>query len=816
MNDLRFALRQLLKNPGFTCAAVLCLALGIGATTGIFSVVNAVLLRPLPYAEPERLVRLYTEFPSFPNGGLRRFSFATPEYLDLKREATSWQNLESWNNNGVNIAGEQEPTRATASFVTGGMLSMLGVTPLAGRIIMPADDDPSAPLTVNISAGLWQRAFGGDKKLIGREILVNGTKCTVIGVMPHDFRFPPGEMDAPELWLPNQINPARLGSRSDHSLNVVGRLKPGVTLDQARAELDSIVKHAGELAAANSHTFATNEHTLVAHGLHDEVVRSVKPALRMLMGAVCFVLLIACVNVANLLLARAEARQREIAIRGALGAGLPQLARQFIIEGLVLSAAGAVLGLLLAQGGLQLVKSASEASIPRASEIALDARVFFFAIAICVATGIAFGLTPLLHLARQNLQGALKSAAASTTGTAATQRFRHGLVVSELALALVLLIGTGLMLRAFWNLQQVRAGFDPSGVATAYLALPRLTYPNDQVRMNFWTRLEERLKTLPGIESVALTTGLPPVKNAFFNTTEIEGFVPVPGGPVQNVDFPQTVSKDYFKTFGVRLVEGRLFDERDSAGAPDVAIVNQMMARTFWANESPIGRRLRRGLGGTNVWCTVIGVVEDVKNHGLAMPTGTEVYYSLGQTYARGDGRFHIAMRSRSSPSAVIRALRHEVREQDPSLPLARIRTMDEVVSAAQSRPRFLTLLLTLFSSAALALAAVGIYGVISYSVAQRTKEFGLRLALGAQVGDVLSLVLRRGMLLALVGIVVGLAGAFGLTRFLSTLLYGVAPTDPTTFIAVSLLLSGVAFLACYIPARRATKVDPMVALRYE
>jgi len=817
LQDLRFAVRQLLKNPGFTCVAVLCLALGIGATTAIFSIVNAVLLRPLPYAEPHRLVRLYTEFPTFPNGGLRRFPFSIPEYLDLKRDAKSWDAIEGWTLRGVNLAGDQEPTRATASFVTGGMLRMLGVNPLYGRLVTPADDEPSAPLTANISYGLWKRVFGGDRSIVGREILLDGSKCTVVGVMPPGFRFSPDEINPPEVWVPSQINPARAGGRSNLGFLVLGRLKPGVTLDQGRAELNSYVKFSQETAAGNTHSFHTNAHTIVTHGLHDETVRSVKPALRMLLGAVCFVLLIACVNVANLLLARAEARQREIAIRGAMGASLRRLTVQFVTEGLVLSLAGAALGLLLAQGGLELVKTASEASIPRASEIGLDARVFLFAIAICVVTGIVFGLTPILHLAKQNLQGALKSAAASTTGATGTQRFRHTLVVSELALALMLLIGTGLMLRAFWKLQQVNGGFEPANLITASIALPRATYPNDPSKMSFWSRLEERLATLPGVERAALASTLPPREATSYTDTEIEGFVPVEGGPVQNVDFYQTVSKDYFKTLGIRLIEGRVFDERDGTGAPDVAVINQTMARTFWGNDSPIGRRVRPG-GGTNVWCTIIGVVEDVKNHGLDKPTGTELYLSRGQTYAQGDRIFYVylAVRSSNNPSTAINTLRRELRDLDPALPLARIRTMDDVVYAAQSRPRFLTLLLTLFSGVALVLAAVGIYGVISYSVAQRTREFGVRMALGAQRGDVLHIVLGRGLLLTLIGVVMGLGGAFALTRFLSTLLFGIAPTDPGTFVAVALLLSAVAFFASYIPARRATKVDPMVALRYE
>jgi putative ABC transport system permease protein len=814
MQDLKYGARMLLAKPGFTAVAVLTLALGIGATTAIFSVVNTVLLRPLPYAHSDRLVRVYTEFPNFPDGGLRRFWASAPEYLDIKREAKSWDSVDGWVNSGVNLAGQADPVRATASFLTGGLLPSLGVSPLLGRAITPADDDPAAPLTADISYGLWQRAFGGDPHIIGREALLNGRKATIIGVMPKDFHFPPGEVDTPDVWVPIQIDPAKPGSRSSHFLSLLGRLKPGVTITQAQSELDALVQEWGKLDTMNAHYLSPKNHPLVSYPFQEEVVRGVRSALLMLLGAVALVLLIACVNVANLLLVRAEGRQREVAIRSAMGAGIARLVRQFVTEGVILSLLGATLGLALAYGGLHLVKTTAAISIPRATEIGIDPRVLLFTLALSVFTGVFFGMAPLFHLVVSNLHEALKSAGGATTVGAEAKRFRHGLVVVELALALMLLIGTGLMVRAFWKLQEVDAGFDPHHVLTMSVALPGAVYGDNAKVLSFWTRLQDRISSLPGVKAGAIATGLPPLRQLNANDTQIENFVQVKGGPIQNVDFWQIVTKDYFQAAGVRLIEGRLFDERDGPGAPNVAIVNQTMARTFWNHQSPIGRRVRPGF--TDPWCTVIGVVADVKNAGLDKPAGTELYLPFNQPQGLGNNRFSILVRSVGDPTSLIGGLRHEVRDLDPALPVANVRTMDEVMTAAQSRPRFLTTLLTLFSSAALILAAVGIYGVIAYSVAQRTKEFGLRMALGAERGDLLKLVVGQGLILVGAGVLLGLGGALSFTRFLSSLLYGVRPTDPITFSVVPLILGAVALLASYLPARRATKVDPMVALRYE
>ena len=466
------------KNPSFTAAAVLCLALGIGATTAIFSVVNAVLLRQLPYAHADRLVRVFTEFPNFPNGGLRHFWVSPPEYLDLKRDAMGFEAVEGWANFGVNLAGASEPVRSTAGFVTGGLLPMLGVTPIQGRLLSPQDDAANAPLTAVISYGLWQRAFGGEASVLGRDIRMNGNPCTVVGIMPRGFAFPPGELDPPELWVPLQIDPARPGGRGSHYVNVLALLKAGTGTVQAQAEMTRYAQHSADTLGAANHPFHPKNHPIVLAGFQEEIVKGVRRAMLVLLGAVGFVLLIACVNVANLLLARAEARRREIAVRAAIGAGLGRLLQQFVIEGVLLSLTGALFGILLAFGGLRLLVASNAGSIPRVAEIGIDWQVLLFTLAISVATGVAFGLAPVVHVRTATLHDTLKATVGRATGAVAANRFRAVLVVSELALALILLIGSGLMVKAFWKLQEVNAGMNPNHLLTMRLSLPSVTYRN--------------------------------------------------------------------------------------------------------------------------------------------------------------------------------------------------------------------------------------------------------------------------------------------------------------------------------------------------
>ncbi len=799
---------MLLRNPGFTAAAIACLALGIGATTAIFSVVNAVVLKPLPYRDSDRLARLYTDFPGFHGRGLFKFWISAPEYKELKRDLRVFESLDAWSNTGVNL-GANEPVRVTASMVSGGLLRSLGVQPLRGRLHTAEDDAFGVARNIVISYGLWQRGFGGDPRIEGRRVKMNGIDCTVVGVMPSGFHFPPGESDPPEVWAPLQIEPTR--GRGNHYLSVIGRLKPGVTLESARQDIQRVVDASGAAASPGFHVLHPKTHPVKAYSMHEEVVGGVRRAMTVLLAAVVFVLLIASLNVANLLLARSESRRREIAVRRAVGADTPALLRQFLIEGLLLSAIGAAIGLALAYGGLRLILRIDPASIPRVDEIGIDWRVLLFTALVSAGTGVFFGLAPVAQVTAGRVGDALKTAAGRVTGTLHGAWVRKAMVAGELALALVLLIGAGLMVRAFWNLQAVDAGIRPEGVVTMRLSLPQGGYTNEQAAQ-FWPRLHERLAGIPGVRSATLMAGLPPVRPLNANDTEIEGFVPRPGGPTQNVDFYQFAGPRFFETLGIRLLEGRFFDERDGPNAPLVVVVNHTLANTFYPGRSPLGRRLRPS--GDPRWRTIIGVVADVKNAGVDQPAGTELFVPYAQIPSFRT--VWVALRAAGDPMAVVNAARREIRELDPALPVAQVRTLESVIASAQARPRFLTLLLTLFSAVALGLAAVGIYGVISYSVAQRTNEFGIRMAMGAQRRDVLAMVLGQGLMLGAAGVGAGAAGALLLTRFMRGLLFGIDSVDAVTFASMAAMLAGVAVAAVLAPAFRATRVDPIVALRYE
>lgn len=814
MRDLQFALRLLVRSRGTTTAAVICLALGIGATTAIFSIVNSVILRPLGYREPAGLVRLYTEFPGFPGGGLRRFATSPPEFLDLRRDLKSWSHLEAWVSTGTNLGGGSEPVRVSTAYVSGGMFEMLGVSPAKGRTLSQQDDRPDAPQTAIISHGLWLRAFGGDPAIVSKEVRIDGQVASIVGVMPPGFQFPPGETDSPELWSSLQIDPAKPGPRSRHYLSILGRLKPDVPLTRARQEIDQMVSSTGENASEGNHLFHPKNHPVVSYALHDEVTGGIRNALYALLGAVGFVLLIACGNVANLLLARAEGRQREIAIRTAMGADAGALLRQFLLEGLLLSLIGAALGLVLAFGGLRLITTFGAGRIPRAAEITIDPTVLAFTLGLSMLTGVFFGLAPLLHRFSRTIGESLKAAGGRTTASLEANRFRRAMVVGELGLALMLLIGAGLMVRTFWKLQSVDIGMQTHNIVTMRIALPQAAYPNAQRVMQFWQQLLERTNRLPGVVSATRITGLPPVRALNANDTQIEGWVRRPDGPLQNIDYYNVVGDRFLETTGARLIEGRMFDERDGETTPAVVVINQTMARAHWPNQSPLGKRVRPGF--TDPWRTIVGVIADVKNAGIDKPAGTELYLPFRQA-----GNFRgrdaiLAVRTHGHPLDIVSAVRREIAALEPGIPVSQIRDMDEVVGLAQARPRFLALLLAMFSAVALTLAALGIYGVMSYAVAQRTSEFGVRMAIGAQQKDVLSMMLGEGLWLGLAGVLVGAVGAAAITRYVSGLLYGVNPLDPATFLVTASGLTVIILLACYIPARRATKVDPMTALRYE
>jgi putative ABC transport system permease protein len=813
VRDLRYAARMLRRSPGFTAAAVMCLALGIGATTAIFSVVYTVLLRPLPYAHSEQLLRVYAEGNATGSLDALKFWLSGPELFALKREARSFELVDGWLKGGANITGAQEPFRPVVGYLTGGLMEGLGVNPVRGRLLTPADDEPSAPLTAVLAYSTWQGSFGGDESIIGRDIFFSGRKCTIVGVMPPGFQFPPGDTDPPALWTAFQLDPVKPGSPFSHYLNVVARLKPGVGVEGARGEMTALVKRLDEEGAAAHFGLGPGRHRVALVPLQGDVVGGARTALLILLGAVAFVLLIACVNVANLLLARAESRRREIAVRKAIGAGLGTLARQFVTEGVLLSLAGSVVGLAIAFGGIRALVATQAGNIPRASEIGINWTVLGFTLALSFLTGIAFGLAPVAHVIASNLQETLRASNARTTATPTASRFRRALAASELALALVLLIGTGLMIRAFWRLQQVDIGLNPHHVLTLTTTLPSGLYPQKERVTQFWSDLQQRVSVIPGVVSVSMVGDLPPVQPVVSNTTPIEGWRPSPDRPAMEIDFFQIVGPRYFETMGIPLIEGRFFDERDGPES-HVVIINQTLARIVFGNASALGHRMQPN--GPPTWYTIVGVVGDVKNNGLEKPAGTEMYRPFLQEGGGSLRSGFLTVRTNGNASAMAGPVRAQIRSLDASLPISKVRELDDVISAAESRPRLLTVLLSVFAGVALVLAAIGTYGVISYSVTQRTNEFGIRLALGAERGDILGIVLGQGLRLAVAGLLAGAIGALLLTRFLSGVLFGISAVDPLTFATMAGVLAAVTVIACYIPARRATKVDPVIALRYE
>ncbi len=802
--DLRFGIRMLLKRPGFTAVTVLTLALGIGANSAIFSVVNSVLLRPLPFAEPERLV--YVEGSDL-RDGTKGGSICAPDFLDFRAQNHVFERLSAVQSLSYTVTGDGSGSeRIPSARVSSNFFETLGVTALAGgRAFLAEEEQDGHNGVAVISYGLWQRRYGSDPKIVGQTIALNGQNATIIGITPASFEYP----RTAQLWTPIAFNAKQMSARRSHFLNAIGRLKQGASLEQAQAEMNSIAREL-EKQYPESNTNYGAGLTL----LPERTVGELRRTLLVLLVAVGFVLLIACANVANLSLARGASRSREIAIRAALGASRARVVRQLLTESVLVALFGGALGLLLAMWGVDLLVSLSPENLPRVKEVTTDWHVLGFTLLISLLTGVLFGLAPALSTSKTNLSETLKEGGRGTAGTS-RQRLRSLLVVSEVALSLILLIGAGLLIKSFIRLSQVDPGFKPANLLTMQLSLTRAKYPKDEQRAGFYSQLMQRIESLPGVEAAGTVSELPlsgQENDTFFN---IEGQPAVAFGSAENDSNVRIVSPDYFRAISIPLMKGRAFDNRDAQDAPKAIVVNESFVRRYLPNDEPIGKRLTIDFG--DPWKgEIVGVVGSVRHTSLSQEQpNSEMYVCDLQTPPFA---MNLVVRAAGAgdPTQLTAAIRNEVQSLDKDIPLYNVKTMEQRVSESASQPRFRTLLLGIFAGLALLLASIGIYGVISYSVTQRTHEIGLRVALGAQTRDVLRLVIGQGMSMALIGIGIGLAGAFIVMRLMSSFLFGVSANDPVTFIAVSLLLMGVALLACYIPARRATRVDPMIALRYE
>ena len=809
--DLRYGARMLWTHPGFTLVAVLALALGIGANTAIFSVVNTILLRALPYKNAERLVTIYGSGSQSPDG---RAPLSYPDFLDYKTQAKTLHHAAAYQQIGTTLTIDSEPERFFGAEVTADLFPLLGAEPEVGRVFTEEEDRPGAPPVIVISHQLWQQRFNSDPNIIGREIRRGSRSATVVGVMTPGFKFPV-QAEKADFWLPlvaetARISASTLTSRDSRFLPVIARLRPGVTLEAASAEMDTLARGIEQQFPA---THTGNRIRLVS--LHDDVVGDIRPALLVLLGAVGFVLLIACANVANLLLARAAARGKEIAVRTALGASRARIVRQLLTESLLLALAGGALGLLLAWWGIDLISTAIPADVPRAAEISLDGRVLAFTIAVSVLTGIAFGLVPALQASKFDLNGALKEGGRGSTAGGRRNRVRGLLVVSEVALSLVLLIGAGLLIKSFIQLLSANPGYDTARALSVTLPLSRSKYAEPEQQAAFLQQVIERTKALPGVEAIGATNQLPLGNRELRNTFRIENRPPpAPGQRLAARN--EIVSDNYFRAMNIPVLRGRAFTDADAKDAPQVIIINDTLARRYFPNEDALGKRILIEDENNDPLPPreIVGVVGSVRHNGLDEKEYPEYYEPFLQT---PDPQVVLVVRSiGADPASLAPSVRGVVKEIDKDQVVWEMRTMRERVAQSVAPRRFTMVLLGGFAFVALTLASVGIFGVMNYTVTQRTNEIGIRLALGAQERDVLRLVVGQGMMIVLVGVVVGLLGAFAVTRLMASLLYEVSATDPLVFAGVAVLLAGVALAACLIPARRAMKVDPMIALRYD
>ncbi len=797
IKDIRYGVRGLLKRPGFTAIALVALALGIGANTAIFSLVNAVVIRPLPFPDPDRLVWVYG---NIRNGGSRA-SVSPPDFLDYRSQNKTFEQFAASGTQplAVNLTGSGEPERVSASAVTGNYFDTFGVTPAIGRTFTIDNEKPGSDQVTVLSHAFWQKRFGGDTDIVGKTITLDSKSYQILGVMPAGVSFP----QSAELWIPmNFDGDPDMKIRKAHFLRPIGRLKPGVTLTQAQADTDMI---AGRLE--QQFPESNTGWNLRLLSLREQLVGGTRTMLFVLFGAVGFVLLIACANVANLLLVRAAARQKEIALRTALGASRLRIMRQMLTESLLLSILGGALGALLAVWGVQLLVTLSADSLPPTVNVTIDPNVLAFTFAISILTGLLFGLAPAFRTAKVNLIDSLKDGARGTEGTL-RNRTRSLLVVFESAIAVVLLIGAGLLVRSLIALQRVDPGFDSNNVLTLRIDLPRQKYAGEGKPAKFFEELETRVSSIPGVQTVGLITELPMSGQLNDLPFTVEGRPPVTVDQAFDADF-RLVNQHYFNALHIPLLRGRNFTEQEVREGKPVTLVSQQLVDTVFPNEDPMGKRLISAIGGTAF--EIIGVVGDIRHRSLQRPPFPAMYFPT-----LNSNRMNLVVRTQNDPLSIVGAVRQQVQALDRDQPISAVKRMSDWVDSSVSSQRYSTTLLAAFAALAIILAATGIYGVMSYTAAQRTHEIGVRMALGARRFDVLKLVVRQGMWLTLVGVILGLTGAFALTRVMQSLLFGVTAKDPFTFAVVAALLSAVAFIACLLPALRATRVDPLIALRYE